>query len=56
MLTEFGPDVQSLTLYPGGGGVFDVRVEDDLVFSKHQYGRFPSNEEVASEVRKRLKG
>lgn len=31
----------------GGRGVFDVVVEGDLVFSKHQVGRFPEPGEVS---------
>jgi predicted Rdx family selenoprotein len=35
------------TLIPGGRGIFDVRVEGALVFSKRQVGRFPRDGEVA---------
>lgn len=31
----------------GGRGVFDVVVGGDLVFSKHQVGRFPEPGEVS---------
>ena len=34
------------TLIPGGGGIFDVEVDGRLVFSKHEQGRFPENQEV----------
>jgi selT/selW/selH-like putative selenoprotein len=30
----------------GGAGVFDVRVDGRLVFSKHEAGRFPEPEEI----------
>jgi len=33
-------------LIKGRNGVFDVVVDDKLVFSKHQVGRFPDDEEV----------
>ena len=33
-------------LIEGGNGVFDVVADDKLVFSKHQVGRFPDDEEV----------
>jgi len=32
----------------GGKGVFDVTADGRLVFSKHQTGRFPDNDEVIS--------
>ena len=33
-------------LIKGRNGVFDVVADDKLVFSKHQVGRFPDDEEV----------
>lgn len=33
-------------LIEGGKGIFDVRVDGDLVFSKHAAGRFPKPGEV----------
>ena len=33
-------------MIPGSGGVFDVRVNGKLVFSKDEVGRFPENNEV----------
>lgn len=34
------------TLTPGAGGVFDVIKDGQLVFSKHQSGRFPDHAEI----------
>jgi selenoprotein W-related protein len=34
------------TLTHGSGGIFEVRVDDKLVFSKKQVGRFPVEGEV----------
>jgi selT/selW/selH-like putative selenoprotein len=39
-------------LIRGGGGVFDVVADGDLIFSKYEVGRFPENEEVLSKLRK----
>ena len=33
---------------PGGKGQFDIVADGDLVFSKHELGRFPDEGEVAS--------
>ncbi len=43
-------DSMSCTLEKGDRGVFDVLVGDDLVFSKHQRGRFPSNHEITDAI------
>ncbi len=58
LLVEFGPEIQSLTLVPSGGGVFDVRVDDDVVFSKYKLGHFPKEDDVKAiraHIRERLK-
>lgn len=34
----------------GGGGVFDVKVDDQLVFSKRDVGRFPHYAEVPNAI------
>lgn len=35
-----------LMLIPSSGGIFEVQVGDDLVFSKVQTGRFPEPDEA----------
>ena len=37
-------------LIKGGNGVFDVRADDTLIFSKHEAGRFPEHDEVLSQL------
>ena len=38
------------TLIVGGGGIFDVEVDGDVIFSKHKEGRFPEASEVLSKI------
>jgi selT/selW/selH-like putative selenoprotein len=33
-------------LIVGGKGIFDIKLDEQLVFSKHAAGRFPQNKEV----------
>lgn len=48
MSAEIGPhDGAQIHLVAGGGGVFDVRVDGSLLFSKHKLGRFPEPGEIA---------
>ncbi|NNC41515.1 MAG: SelT/SelW/SelH family protein [Acidimicrobiia bacterium] len=54
ILGEFENDTESLKLIPSGGGVFEVVVNDELVYSKKETGRHAEYEEVAVEIRKRL--
>jgi selT/selW/selH-like putative selenoprotein len=37
-------------LIKGAGGVFDVRVDGHVVYSKHRTGRFPEPEEVVAAI------
>ena len=34
----------------GGGGIFDVKLDGQLIYSKHDTGRFPENDEVLSQI------
>lgn len=40
-------------LVRGGGGVFDVSVDGEVLFSKHKQGRFPEPGEILSILRAR---
>lgn len=33
-------------LIKGGGGIFDIKADSKVVYSKHQTGRFPEHAEV----------
>jgi selT/selW/selH-like putative selenoprotein len=48
---RFGVDAE---LIRGKDGVFDVRVDGKLIFSKHELGRFPEPGEVEAKI-ERLK-
>ena len=47
---DFGIESQ---LDKGSGGVFDVTVDGDLIFSKHEHDRFPTNDEIVDLIRAR---
>ena len=44
----------SLTLLPGDKGIFDVKVNETLIYSKHTTGRFPEPGEVRAELQKTI--
>jgi selT/selW/selH-like putative selenoprotein len=44
---EFGVDAK---LIPGSDGIFDVIVDEKLVYSKSETGRFPVPGEVAQKL------
>ena len=50
----FDTDLGELALVPAGGGVFEVRVDDALIWSKKEQGRFPDSKELKQLVRDRV--
>ncbi len=54
LLKEFEDRVASWTLIPSSGGVFEVRVDGELVFSKKQQGRHAEVEEIRQTLAARL--
>ncbi|MCP4604994.1 MAG: hypothetical protein GY847_31480 [Proteobacteria bacterium] len=48
LTNEFGADVE---LVAGSGGIFDVVVDNKMVFSKHAVGRFPDPGEVVDLIK-----
>lgn len=41
---------------PGSRGIFDVRLDGEVVFSRHESRRFPLDGEVEGLLRERLAG
>jgi selenoprotein W-related protein len=55
LLTTFAEDVGSVVLTPdAAGGVFDVRVNGELIWSRKERGRFPESKELKQLVRDRI--
>ena len=55
LLTTFAADVGSVMLTPDAtGGVFEVRVDDELIWSRKERGRFPESKELKQLVRDRI--
>lgn len=50
LLATFQDYTASLALEPGGGGVFDVVVNGEVVFSKDEAGRYPEMRELKEAV------
>jgi selenoprotein W-related protein len=54
LLTTFSSEIGELALVPGTGGVFEVRVDHDVVWSRAEKGRFPEIKELKQIVRDRI--
>jgi selenoprotein W-related protein len=54
LLTTFEEEIGGVTLKPGTGGVFAVRVDGDLVWSRKEAGRHAEITEIKQLVRDRV--
>ena len=56
MIGGWGPLLKVLELVPGTGGIFDVHLDDELIFTKKMIGRYPDPEDVLPLLRERIGG
>jgi len=54
ILMTFGENITSLCLKPSSGGVFTIRLDDEVLFSKKEKGRFPESKEIKQMIRDRV--
>jgi selenoprotein W-related protein len=51
LLTTFQDEIGEVALVPGTGGVFEIRVDEETVWSRAAHGRFPEMKELKQLVR-----
>ena len=51
LVRQFKQNIDELTLMPSDGGRFEVKVNDELIYSKLATGQFPDNATIEHEVR-----
>ena len=54
LITTFADELGETALVPGSGGVFEIRVDDELIWSRKKKGRFPEITELKQLVRDRI--
>jgi selenoprotein W-related protein len=54
LLMTFGQDLVEVALRPGTGGVFEIRLGDELLWSRAREGRFPEAKEIKQRLRDRI--
>ena len=54
LLTTFQDELGAVTLIPGSGGVFQIRVEETVLWSRQAQGRFPELKELKQRLRDRI--
>lgn len=51
LLSTFAAEMGEVALCPGTGGIFEVHVNEKLIWSRAQHGRFPDIKELKQLVR-----
>ncbi|UII22689.1 SelT/SelW/SelH family protein [Fulvivirga ligni] len=51
LLTTFNTDLSEVALQPGTGGIFEVWLDNELIFSRKQAERFPESKELKQLIR-----
>ncbi len=54
LLTTFESELGEVALVPGTGGVFEVRVQGETIWSRQERGRFPESKELKQLIRDRI--
>ena len=54
ILEEWEGVIDTLEIVTGTGGIFDVHVDGELVFTKSMLGRYPQPDDVMPLLRERL--
>jgi selenoprotein W-related protein len=54
LLTTFQEEIGEVALRPGSGGVFEIRVEGESIWSRSAEGRFPDIKELKKLIRDRI--
>ncbi|MGI8567260.1 MAG: SelT/SelW/SelH family protein [Pyrinomonadaceae bacterium] len=54
LLTTFETGIREVALIPGTGGIFEVRLDEETIFSRKEQGRFPESKELKQLVRDRI--
>ncbi len=54
LLTTFESELGEVALVPGTGGVFEVRVQGETIWSRQERGHFPESKELKQLIRDRI--
>lgn len=54
LVRQFKQSIDELALLPSDGGRFEVKVNDEMIYSKLASGQFPDNAAIEDAVRQRV--
>ncbi len=54
LLTTFPDELGEVALIPGGSGIFEIRLNDELIWSRHEQGGFPEIKALKQSIRDKV--
>jgi len=51
LLQTFESDIARVSLVPGSGGIFDITLNDQLIYSRKKEGQFPELKVIKQRIR-----
>ena len=51
LLSTFSDELGEVALIPGGSGIFDIRLNNELLWSRHEQGGFPEIKVLKQSIR-----
>ena len=54
LLTTFDTELGEIALIPGTGGVLEIRLDGENLWSRQKEGRFPEPKEIKQRIRDRI--
>lgn len=54
LLMTFAGELGEVALQPGEGGIFEIHVDGERIFSRAEAGRFPEAKEIKQRLRDRI--
>lgn len=54
LLTTFAEELGEVALVPGSGGIFEVRLNGEVLWNKKAAGRYPEPKEIKQLIRDRI--
>ena len=54
LLTTFPDELGEVALVPGGSGIFEIRLDDELIWSRRERGGFPEIKVLKQSIRDKV--
>lgn len=54
VLNSYKNSLEMVSMIPSSGGVFEIKIDDELIFSKKELIRFPNDNEVEGIIKNKL--